>query len=227
MHVLIVEDEKKMAGLLKKGLEEDNHSVRLAFDGREALEIAQSLEFDAIVLDLMLPGVDGFEVARRLRKSGNETPILVLTARDTVPDVVKGLDIGADDYMTKPFSFEEFLARLRSVSRRGTSPRPTLLHVGDLVLNPATHVATRGGEDIYLSPTEFRLLEFLMRRAGRVVTRAMIVQSVWNEDDDVEENTLDAFISLLRNKVDRDHRQKLIQTVRGMGYTIRDPAKAS
>jgi DNA-binding response OmpR family regulator len=176
---------------------------------------------------LMLPGVDGFEVARRLRKSGNETPILVLTARDTVPDVVKGLDIGADDYMTKPFSFVEFLARLRSVSRRGTSPRPTFLQVADLVLNPATHVATRGGEDIYLSPTEFRLLDFLMRRAGRVVTRAMIVQSVWSEDDDVEENTLDAFISLLRNKVDRDHRQKLIQTVRGMGYTIRDPAKAS
>ena len=227
MHVLIVEDEKKMAGLLKKGLEEENHSVSLAFDGREALEMAQALEFDAIVLDLMLPGVDGFDVARRLRKSGNETPILILTARDAVPDVVKGLDIGVDDYMTKPFSFEEFLARLRSVSRRGSSPRPTLLQVGDLVLNPATHQATRGGEEIYLSPTEFRLLEFLMRRAGRVVPRGTIVQSVWDSDDDVEENTLDAFISLLRNKVDRDHKQKLIQTVRGMGYTIRDPAKAS
>src|SRR5579864_8032036 len=119
MHVLIVEDEKKMAELLKRGLEEENHSVSLAFDGRDALEMAQALEYDAIVLDLMLPGIDGFEVARRLRKGGNKTPILVLTARDTVPDVVKGLDIGADDYMTKPFSFEEFLARLRSVSRRG------------------------------------------------------------------------------------------------------------
>jgi len=129
--------------------------------------------------------------------------------------------------MTKPFSFREFLARLRSVSRRGASRRPTLLQVGDLILNPATHEATRSGGEIYLSPTEFRLLEFLMRRAGRVVTRSTLVQSVWNEDDDVEENTLDAFISLLRNKVDRDHRQKLIQTVRGMGYTIRDPAKAS
>ena len=125
MHVLIVEDEKKMAELLKKGLEEENHSVSLAFDGRDALEMAQALEYDAIVLDLMLPGIDGFEVARRLRKSGNTTPILVLTARDTVPDVVKGLDIGADDYMTKPFSFEEFLARLRAVSRRGSAPRPT------------------------------------------------------------------------------------------------------
>ena len=225
MHVLIVEDEKKMASLLKKGLEEENHSVTLAFDGRTALDMAQGLEFDAIVLDLMLPGVDGFEVARRLRKCGNDTPILILTARDAVPDVVKGLDIGADDYMTKPFSFEEFLARLRSVSRRGAAPRPAALQVGDLVLDPAAHQVTRAGDEIYLSRTEFRLLELLMRRAGRVVARNTIVQAVWSEDDDVEENTLDAFISLLRNKVDRDHKVKLIQTVRGTGYTIRDPAK--
>lgn len=225
MHVLIVEDEKKMASLLKKGLEEENHSVTLAHDGRTALDMAQGLEFDAIVLDLMLPGVDGFEVARRLRKCGNETPILILTARDAVPDVVKGLDIGADDYMTKPFSFEEFLARLRSVSRRGAAPRPAVLQVGDLVLDPAAHQVTRDGEEIYLSRTEFRLLELLMRRAGRVVARNTIVQAVWSEDDDVEENTLDAFISLLRNKVDRDHKVKLIQTVRGTGYTIRDAAK--
>ena len=225
MHVLIVEDEKKMAELLKKGLEEENHSVSLAFDGRDALEMAQALEYDAIVLDLMLPGIDGFEVARRLRKGGNKTPILVLTARDTVPDVVKGLDIGADDYMTKPFSFEEFLARLRSVSRRGSVPRPTLLQVGDLVLNPATHEAKRAGEEIALSRTEFRLLEFLMRRAGRVVPRNTIVHSVWDSNDDVEENTLDAFISLLRGKIDRDQHEKLIQTVRGMGYTIRESSK--
>jgi DNA-binding response OmpR family regulator len=226
MHVLIVEDEKKMASLLKKGLEEENHSVTLAFDGRTALEMAQGLEFDAIVLDLMLPGVDGFEVARRLRKCGNETPILILTARDAVPDVVKGLDIGADDYMTKPFSFEEFLARLRSVSRRGPAPRPAVLQVGDLVLDPASHEVERAGEEINLSRTEFRLLEFLMRRAGRVVPRTMIVNAVWDADDDVEENTLDAFISLLRNKVDRDHKVKLIQTIRGSGYTIKDATKA-
>jgi DNA-binding response OmpR family regulator len=226
MHVLIVEDEKKMAELLKRGLEEENHSVSLAFDGRDALEMAQALEYDAIVLDLMLPGIDGFDVARRLRKSGNATPILVLTARDAVPDVVKGLDIGADDYMTKPFSFEEFLARLRAVSRRGSAPRPTLLKVGDLVLNPATHEATRAGKEIPLSRTEFRLLEFLMRRAGRVVARNTIVHSVWDSNEDVEENTLDAFISLLRNKVDRDYKVKLIQTVRGTGYTIRDSTKA-
>jgi DNA-binding response OmpR family regulator len=226
MHVLIVEDEKKMAGLLKKGLEEENHTVSLAFNGLDALEMALDLECDAIVLDLMLPGIDGFEVARRLRKGGNKTPILVLTARDTVPDVVKGLDTGADDYMTKPFSFEEFLARLRAVSRRGSAPRPTVLQVADLVLNPATHEVSRAGEEISLSRTEFRLLELLMRRAGRVVPRNTIVQSVWDADEDVEENTLDAFISLLRNKVDRDHKAKLIQTVRGTGYTIRDGAKA-
>jgi two-component system OmpR family response regulator len=227
MHVLIVEDERKMAELLKKGLEEENHSVNLAFDGRDALEMAQALEYDVIVLDLMLPGIDGYEVARRLRKGGNKTPILVLTARDTVPDVVKGLDIGADDYMKKPFSFEEFLARLRAVSRRGSSERPTVLQVGDLILNPATHEVTRDGDEISLSRTEFRLLEFLMRRAGRVIPRNTIVHSVWDSSDDVEENTLDAFISLLRSKVDRDHKVKLIQTVRGTGYAIRDTTKSS
>jgi DNA-binding response OmpR family regulator len=225
MHVLIVEDEKKMAELLKRGLEEENHSVSLAHDGRDALEMAQALDYDAIVLDLMLPGFDGFEVARRLRKNGNKTPILVLTARDTVPDVVKGLDIGADDYLTKPFSFEEFLARLRSVSRRGATPRPTVLQVGDLVLNPASHEVRRGNEEIPLSRTEFRLLEFLMRRAGRVVPRNTIVHSVWDSNDDIEENTLDVFISMLRNKIDRDHKVKLIHTVRGTGYAIRDGSK--
>jgi DNA-binding response OmpR family regulator len=226
MHVLIVEDERKMAELLKKGLEEEYHSVSLAFNGHEALEMAQELELDAIVLDLMLPGIDGIEVMRRLRKGGNQTPILVLTARDTVPDVVKGLDMGADDYMTKPFSFEEFLARLRAVSRRGSAPRPTLLQVADLVLDPASHEVTRHGEEISLSRTEFRLLEFLMRRAGRVVPRNTLVHSVWDSNHDVEENTLDVFISLLRNKVDQDHKVKLIQTVRGTGYTIRDTTKA-
>ena len=225
MHILIVEDEKKMAELLKKGLEEDNHSVNLVFDGRDALEMAQALEYDAIVLDLMLPGIDGFEVARRLRRSGNATPILVVTARGTVPDVVKGLDNGADDYMTKPFSFEEFLARLRSISRRGSVPRSKLLQVGDLVLNPVTHEAMRAGKEILLTRTESRLLELLMRRSGRAVPRNTIVKSVWDSGKNVEENTLDAFVSLLRNKVDRDHKVKLIHTVRKTGYTIQDPDK--
>lgn len=225
MRILIIEDEKKMAGVLKKGLEAENHCVSLAFDGRSGLELALSGEFDVLVLDLMLPGIDGFEVARRLRRNDNQTPILMLTARDAAPDVVKGLDVGADDYLTKPFPFEVLLARLRSVARRGSTPRPTLLRVGDLVLDPASRLVTRGEHEIHLSPTEFRLLELLMRRSGRVIPRDAIVQAVWDFDHDVEENTLDAFIRLLRSKVDRDHTQKLIQTVRGIGYTIRENSR--
>jgi DNA-binding response OmpR family regulator len=221
MRILIVEDEKKMAAVLKKGLEAENHRVTLAFDGRTGLELGPT-DFDVIVLDLMLPLIDGFEVARRLRKNGNQTPILMLTARDAVPDIVKGLDLGADDYLTKPFSFEVFLARLRSVARRGSTPRPTVLQVDDLVLNPASHVVARGEREIHLSPTEFRLLELLMRRSGRVVPRDAIVEAVWDFDHEVEENTLDTFIRLLRSKIDREHDRKLIQTVRGIGYTIRE-----
>lgn len=226
MRVLIVEDEKGMAELLKKGLEEENHSVTLAFDGREALEFGELYEFDVIVLDLMLPKIDGFEVARRLRRSKNETPILMLTARDAAPDIVKGLDLGADDYLTKPFSFEVFLARLRAIARRGSSPRPACLVVADLKLDPAARRVFRGSREIHLSPTEFRLLEFLMRRAGRVLSRNAIVEAVWGFDQDVEDNTLDAFVRLLRTKVDRDFKQKLIRTVRGVGYTLRDESKS-
>jgi len=222
MRILIVEDERKMAAVLKKGLEADNHRVSLAFDGHNGLELASTMEFDVVVLDLMLPGMDGFEIARRLRRCDNHTPILMLTARDASSDIVKGLDTGADDYLTKPFSFEVFLARLRSVARRGSTPRPTVLQVGDLELNPASHLVTRGEREIHLSPTEFRLLELLMRRSGRVVPRDAIVEVVWDFDHDVEENTLDTFIRLLRSKVDRDYSRKLIQTVRGVGYTIRE-----
>ena len=224
MRVLIVEDERAMAELLKKGLEEENHRAALAFDGVQGLELAKTYEFDAIVLDLMLPRVDGFEVARRLRHGGNQTPILILTARDAVPDIVKGLDLGADDYLTKPFSFDVFLARLRTVARRGSGPRPTCLRVADLSLDPASRQALRGRREIRLSPTEYRLLELLMRRAGRVVTRTAIVEAVWGLENDVEENTLDAFVRLLRGKVDKGFSPKLIQTVRGIGYCLKaDP----
>jgi len=224
MRVLIVEDERAMAELLKKGLEEENHRAALAFDGVQGLELAKTYEFDAIVLDLMLPRVDGFEVARRLRHGGNQTPILILTARDAVPDIVKGLDLGADDYLTKPFSFEVFLARLRTVARRGSAPRPTCLRVADLTLDPGSRQALRGRREIRLSPTEYRLLELLMRKAGRVVTRTAIVVAVWGLENDVEENTLDAFVRLLRGKVDKGFSPKLIQTVRGIGYCLRaDP----
>ena len=222
MRILIVEDEKKMAAVLKKGLEAENHRVSLAFDGPSGLELASTTEFDVVVLDLMLPVIDGFEVARRLRKNDNQTPLLMLTARDAAPDIVKGLDLGADDYLTKPFSFDVFLARLRSVARRGSTTRPTILQVGDLALNPASHRVNRGEREIHLSPTEFRLLELLMRRSGRVVPRDAIVEVVWEFGHDVEENTLDTFIRLLRSKIDRDHDHKLIHTVRGIGYSIRE-----
>lgn len=225
MRVLIVEDERKMAEALKRGLEAENHRASLAFDGRSGLEFASMLELDVIVLDLMLPGIDGFEVARRVRKNQNQTPILMLTARDAVPDIVKGLDSGADDYLTKPFSFDVFLARLRSLARRRVVPRATCLQVGDLSLDPATHRTVRGAEEIHLSPTEFRLLAFLMRRAGRVLSRNTIVQAVWDLDTEVEENTLDVFIRLLRSKIDQNHKHKLIQTVRGIGYAIRDESR--
>src|SRR5271157_4891775 len=182
MRILVVEDERRMAELLRQGLTEDGHVVTVALEGREGLSVAGSGEFDLLILDVMLPGVSGFEIARQLRARRNQTPILILTARDSTRDVVEGLDAGADDYLTKPFSFEVLLARLRSISRRGSAPRPTVLKVGDLMLDPASHEVRRGGEVIHLSPTEFRLLEFLMRRAGRVVSRNTIVQAIWNFD---------------------------------------------
>ena len=225
MRILVVEDERNMAELLKRGLEEENHSVSLACDGNSALELAEMYEFNVIVLNIMLPGLDGYEVARRLRRGQNPTPILMLTARDALPDVIKGLDTGADDYLTKPFSFEELLARLRAVARRGSTPRPTRLEVGNLVMDPATRQVFRGSQEIHLSPTEFRLLEFLMRRAGRVVSRDALITAVWAHDDEVEDNTLDAFIRLLRSKVDRDFDKKLIHTVRGTGYCLRKEEK--
>jgi DNA-binding response OmpR family regulator len=222
MRVLIVEDERKMAELLKTGFEEENHSVSLAFDGRAGLELASASEFDAIVLDLMLPGVDGFEVTRRLRRSQNQTPILVLTARDATADIVKVLDLGADDYLTKPFSFVVLLARLRALARRRSGPRSPSMKVANLALDAATRRVPRDGRVIRLSPTEYRLLEFLMRRAGRVVSRNALLDGVWGFEQEVEENTLDAFVRLLRSKVDKGFKPKLIQTIRGIGYCLRE-----
>jgi DNA-binding response OmpR family regulator len=190
------------------------------------LEIAKSYEFDVIVLDWMLPLMDGPEVARRLRKLGNSLPILMLTARDAVPDIVKGLDAGADDYLTKPFSFAEFLARLRALARRPkTEAGGKLLKVANLMLDPNTRQVSRGGREIRLTPTEYRLLEFLLRRSGRVASRQAIVEAVWGLDSDVEENTLDAFVRLLRTKVDQNHKLKLIHTVRGFGYCVKQESE--
>ena len=211
-----------MASLLKKGLEEENQVVSTAFDGPSGLELAKSYEFDVIILDWMLPVMDGVEVVRRLRKAGNFTPILMLTARDAMPDIVKGLDSGADDYLTKPFSFTEFLARLRALARRpNTISHVKHLEVDDLVIDPATHQVFRGEREVQLTPTEYKLLEFLVRRTGRVASRQAIVEAVWGLESEVEENTLDAFVRLLRKKVDQQHKVKLIQTVRGFGYCVR------
>ena len=221
MRILVVEDEPTMAELLRKGLEEERHSVISAFDGRTALDIANCTEFDVILLDVMLPVMDGIEVARRLRNGNNPTPVVMLTARDSVPDIVRGLDVGADDYIVKPFSFVELLARLRASSRRGPIPRPVQLQVSDLVLDPATRRVFRSEREIHLTATEFRLLEFLMRRAGHVITRRALIEAMWWDFEDVADNTLDAFISLLRNKVDKEYRRKLIHTVRGIGYSLR------
>ncbi len=222
MRVLIVEDDRSMAALLKRGLEEENQVVSAAFDGPSGLELAKSYEFDVIILDWMLPLMDGVEVMRRLRKAGNATPILMLTARDAMQDIVKGLDAGADDYLTKPFSFAEFLARIRALARRpNIISHVKRLEVDDLVIDPATHQVFRGEREIQLTPTEYKLLEFLVRRTGRVASRQAIVEAVWGLESEVEENTLDAFVRLLRKKVDQQHKLKLIQTVRGFGYCVR------
>jgi len=211
-----------MAELLQKTLQEEGHQVIVARDGRQGLEIARGSPFDVIVLDLMLPGMDGFSIARQLRACHNQTPVLMLTARDAPADIVRGLDAGADDYLTKPFSLEILLARLRAVSRRGAIPRPVILEVADLRLDPAARRVTRAGKELSLTPREYRLLELLMRNAGRAVSRATILESVWGFASEVNENTLEVFMRLLRGKVDQQE-PKLIHTVRGFGYMLRAP----
>jgi len=222
MKLLIVEDEPRMAGLLRKGLTEEGHTATCACDGAEGLELAKSYEFDVIILDVMMPRLSGYEMAKRLRAEKIRTPILMLTARDSVPDVVRGLDLGADDYMTKPFSFEELVARLRAVKRRAAAAQETSLRVGDLVLDPASREVLRGEARVSLTRTEYNLLEQLIYRAGKVVSRRSLIEAVWGFDRDIEENTLDAFMHLLRGKVDSRGRPKLIHTVRGVGYMIRE-----
>jgi len=224
MRILVVEDDQKMAELLRQGLSEEGHAVVVAAEGRQAFSIADGDAFDLVVLDVMLPGIDGFTVAKRLRAAHNQTPILMLTARDAIGDVVHGLNSGADDYLTKPFSLEILFARVRAVARRGPISRPVCLEVGDLTLNPATRAARRGDRDITLTRTEFSLLEMLMRNAGRVVSRGSLVENVWGCDSDVESNTIDAFARLLRAKVEHPGETKLIQTIRGVGYSIRADA---
>jgi two-component system response regulator MprA len=222
MRILIVEDDWKLAHQLKKGMEEQGHAVAVASEGAEGLDAAKRGEFDVLVLDVMLPGLDGFSIVRRLRASKSATPILLLTARDATDDIVKGLDAGADDYLTKPFSFKILLARLRALSRRKHVEPSTKLQIGDLVLDPATREVKRGGSVISLTRTEFVLLEMLMRNAGRVLVRTRMIETVWGHDRDIEDNTLDVFIRQLRAKIDMSGRHMLIQTIRGIGYALRE-----
>ena len=204
------------------GLEEENHTVVLASDGGEGLHAAQTCDFDAILLDVMMPNLDGVELVRRLRVGGRQTPVLMLTARDAPDDIIRGLDAGADDYLTKPFALRVLLARLRAISRRSSHAPRANLQVHDLVLDPASREVSRGGTVLSLTATEYRVLEFLMRRAGHAVSRSSMIEGVWGFDDEIEDNTVDAFISHLREKVDAGQERKLIQTVRGYGYIVRE-----
>jgi two-component system copper resistance phosphate regulon response regulator CusR len=220
MQVLVVEDERRMAELLQQGLEEEGHSVMLAGDGRDGLAMAESHAFDAIVLDVMLPGLDGFSVARKLRAARNQTPILMLTARDATHDIVQGLNLGADDYLVKPFAFSELLARVRSLLRR-TPPRPqNTICMADLEIDLLRHRATRAGQRLDLTSKEFLLLSLLARRAGEVMSRTQIAEAVWDMNFDSDTNVVDVNVRRLRSKVDDPFSVKLIHTIRGAGYVL-------
>ena len=222
MRVLIVEDHLKMAGLIRRGLRKEGMAADLAGNGEDALGRAQATEYDAIILDLMLPGIDGFEVCRRLREEGVWTPILMLTARDAVRDRVAGLDGGADDYLTKPFSYAELLARLRALVRRGPVERPAELRIGDLRLDPARRQVWRGQVEIGLSPKEFSILETFMRRPGEVLSRFQLLEHAWDYDYENRSNVVDSYIRLLRRKIDRPFGVETIETVRGVGYRLKE-----
>jgi two-component system OmpR family response regulator len=226
MRILVVEDEPKMAALVARALREEGHAADVAAQGEDALWMAQAAPYDAIVLDVMLPGVDGFEVLRRLRADGVWTPVLMLTARDAVGDRVGGLDSGADDYLTKPFSFAELFARLRAIARRGPVERPAVLQLGDLRLDPAAHRAWRGETELKLSAREFALLELLMRRPGETLTRLQILEGGWDMAFESRSNIVDVYMRYLREKIDRPFGRESIETVRGVGYRLRDDGGA-
>jgi two-component system OmpR family response regulator len=220
MRILVVDDEPKMASLVARAVREDGHAADIAGRGEDALWMAEAAPYDAIVLDVMLPGVDGFEVLRRLRKAAVWTPVLMLTARDAVGDRVGGLDAGADDYLTKPFSIEELLARLRAIVRRGPVERPAVLAVGDLRLDPAAHRAWRGETELTLSAREFALLELFMRRPGETLSRLQILNGGWDMAFESRSNIVDVYMRYLREKIDRPFGRASLETVRGVGYRL-------
>jgi heavy metal response regulator len=221
MRLLVVEDEKKVASFIKKGLEEEGYAVDLASDGEVGLEMALDGVHDLIILDMNLPMMDGISVLQELRQKKVATPVLLLTVRATIEDKVLGLDSGADDYLTKPFAFEELVARARALLRRRAEAEPSVLQIADLRLDPARRIVFRGDEKIDLTPKEFSLLDYFMRNPGRVLTRTMIAEHVWDYDFDTTTNVIDVYVNYLRKKIDTYREQKLIQTVRGVGYVLR------
>jgi two-component system copper resistance phosphate regulon response regulator CusR len=222
MRILIVEDERKVASFVRQGLEEEGHAVTVASDGSEALaHLFEEPTYDLVVLDLTLPKRDGLSVLRELRAQRLTTPVLVLSGRAQVADKVAGLDFGADDYLTKPFAFDEFLARVRALLRRGGGQRPAVLQLDDLLLDPATRVVSRGGRRIDLTPREYALLEYFLRNAGRVLTRPMIAQHVWGLDFDPETNIVDVYVGYLRKEIEKPGERRLLHTVRGVGYVVK------
>jgi DNA-binding response OmpR family regulator len=220
MRILVVEDEAKVAGFIKKGLEEEGYAVDVALDGAEGLAQVGQNVYDAVVLDLMLPKVNGIEVMREVRAKKLNVPVLMLTARDTLADKIQGLDAGADDYLTRPFAFEELLARIRSLLRRGKA-EVAMLKVGDLMLDPATRKVKRGQKEIILTSKEFSLLEYMMRNVNKPLTRTTLSEHVWDINFDRMTNVVDVYINFLRNKIDKDYEPKLIHTVRGVGYILK------
>jgi heavy metal response regulator len=222
MRILVVEDERKVASFIRQGLQEEGYAVEVAADGAAALDlILEGPPYDLIVLDVMLPKRDGFTVLRSLRDRRTQPPVLLLTARDSVSDRVTGLDLGADDYLTKPFAFEEFLARVRALLRRGQGQRAPVLRLADLTLDPATRRVARGGRRIDLTTREYALLECFLRNAGRVLTRPVLAEHVWGLDFDPESNIIDVYVGYLRRKIDEDAEPRLLHTIRGAGYVMK------
>jgi len=222
MRILIVEDEKKVAAFIKKGLEEETYAVDVAYDGEEGLVLALENQYDLVILDLMLPIIDGLEVLSRLRKNKVDTPILLLTAKDSVEDKVTGLNTGADDYLTKPFAFSELLARIRVLLRRGKAETKTVLKIDGLTLHLVSHKVSRNGEEIELTGKEYSLLEYFMRNQGKVLTRTMIAEHVWDYNFDTFTNVIDVYVNHLRKKIDKNYPDKLLHTLRGVGYIMKE-----
>ena len=222
MRVLLIEDDVTIARLLKEGLEDESYAVDVANDGSEGYRTAVADDYDVIILDIMLPGMNGYEVCRALRNDGNKTPILMLTARDTERDIVEGLDTGADDYLAKPFSFDVLLARIRALLRRPNEKLEEILQVGDLKLDPSSKKVTRALQEINLTAKEYGILEYLMRNKGKVLSKEQIISHVWDFDADVLPNNVELFIMFLRRKIDKPFKSKLIHTVSGFGYKLEE-----